>query len=74
MRDENGRATRMAGSQSDVTHRKLAEEQLAHRAFYDPLTNLPNRALFVDRLRQALRRASRRKDYLFAVLFLSGVW
>ncbi len=70
VRDENSRATRMAGSQSDVTHRKLAEEQLAHRAFYDPLTNLPNRALFVDRLRQALRRASRRKDYLFAVLFL----
>ncbi|MEO6708096.1 MAG: EAL domain-containing protein, partial [Planctomycetota bacterium] len=34
------------------------------------LTNLPNRALFIDRLRQALRRASRRKDYLFAVLFL----
>ncbi len=70
VRDDGERATRMAGSQSDVTHRKLAEEQLAHRAFYDPLTNLPNRALFIDRLRQALRRASRRKDYLFAVLFL----
>jgi len=70
VRDGRDRATRMAGSQSDVTHRKLAEEQLAHRAFYDPLTNLPNRALFIDRLRQALRRASRRKDYLFAVLFL----
>ncbi|HUR27995.1 MAG TPA: EAL domain-containing protein [Planctomycetota bacterium] len=70
VRDEQARATRMAGSQSDVTHRKLAEEQLAHRAFYDQLTNLPNRALFIDRLRQALRRASRRKDYLFAVLFL----
>ncbi|MBK8179079.1 MAG: EAL domain-containing protein [Planctomycetes bacterium] len=70
VRNEQGRATRMAGSQADVTHRKLAEEQLAHRAFYDPLTNLPNRALFLDRLRQALRRASRRKDYLFAVLFL----
>jgi diguanylate cyclase (GGDEF)-like protein len=70
VREEHEHATRMAGSQSDVTHRKLAEEQLAHRAFYDPLTNLPNRALFIDRLRQALRRASRRKDYLFAVLFL----
>jgi diguanylate cyclase (GGDEF)-like protein/PAS domain S-box-containing protein len=70
VRDGQGRATRIAGSQGDVTHRKLAEEQLAHRAFYDPLTNLPNRALFLDRLRHALRRASRRKDYLFAVLFL----
>ncbi|MCE9594876.1 MAG: EAL domain-containing protein [Planctomycetes bacterium] len=70
VRDPLGRATRMAGSQSDVTHRKLAEEQLAHRAFYDPLTNLPNRALFIDRLRHAMRRAQRRKDYQFAVLFL----
>jgi diguanylate cyclase (GGDEF)-like protein/PAS domain S-box-containing protein len=70
VRDEQGRARRIAGSQSDVTHRKLAEAQLAHRAFYDPLTNLPNRALFLDRLRHALRRAQRRRDYLFAVLFL----
>jgi diguanylate cyclase (GGDEF)-like protein/PAS domain S-box-containing protein len=70
VRNAAGKATRMAGSQTDVTHRKLAEDQLAHRAFYDPLTNLPNRALFVDRLRHSLRRASRRKDYLFAVLFL----
>jgi diguanylate cyclase (GGDEF)-like protein/PAS domain S-box-containing protein len=70
VRDEQGRARRIAGSQSDVTHRKLAEAQLAHRAFYDPLTNLPNRALFLDRLRHALRRAQRRRDYLFAVLFM----
>ena len=70
VRGPDGRATRVAGSQSDITHRKLAEAQLAHRAFYDPLTNLPNRALFLDRLRHALRRAQRRPDYLFAVLFL----
>jgi len=70
VRGPQGRATRIAGSQSDITHRKLAEAQLAYRAFYDPLTNLPNRALFLDRLRHALRRAQRRRDYLFAVLFL----
>ncbi|MCC7013481.1 MAG: EAL domain-containing protein [Planctomycetes bacterium] len=70
VRDENGKSSHFAGSLTDVTHRKVAEEQLAHRAFYDPLTNLPNRALFLDRLRHALRRAARRKDYLFAVLFL----
>jgi len=69
-RDEHGKAFEFGGSLTDVTHRKVAEEQLAHRAFYDPLTNLPNRALFLDRLRHALRRATRRKDYAFAVLFL----
>jgi diguanylate cyclase (GGDEF)-like protein/PAS domain S-box-containing protein len=54
----------------DITQRKLAEEKLLHDAFHDALTGLPNRSLFTDRLSHALRRASRRKDYLFAVLFL----
>ena len=54
----------------DITQRKLAEAQLLHDAFHDGLTGLPNRALFVDRLEHALRLAQRRKDYLFAVLFL----
>lgn len=62
----------------DITERKHAEEQLIHNAFYDQLTGLPNRALFMDRLRQASRRAkrSRRGKSLnqpdrFAVLFLN---
>ncbi len=54
----------------DITQRKLAEAQLLHDAFHDGLTGLPNRALFIDRLEHALRLAKRRKDYLFAVLFL----
>lgn len=62
----------------DITERKQAEEQLIHNAFYDHLTGLPNRALFMDRLRQAARRAKqgRRGKSLnqpdrFAVLFLN---
>ena len=54
----------------NITKRKLAEAQLLHDAFHDGLTGLPNRALFIDRLEHAMRLAQRRKDYLFAVLFL----
>jgi diguanylate cyclase (GGDEF)-like protein/PAS domain S-box-containing protein len=53
----------------DITERKQLEEQLTHRAFHDPLTNLANRALFADRLEHALKRATR-SDGLLAVLFL----
>lgn len=62
----------------DITERKLAEEQLIHNAFYDQLTGLSNRALFMDRLRQAFRRAklnrknnSRSQPHQFAVLFIN---
>jgi diguanylate cyclase (GGDEF)-like protein/PAS domain S-box-containing protein len=54
----------------DVTERKEVEGQLLHDAFHDKLTGLPNRALFLDRLRQLLRRSRRTDDPGFAVLFL----
>lgn len=66
----DGNAYRMAGSQTDITDRKIAEERLLHNAFHDTLTDLPNRALFTDHLRHAIARAQRREDYQFAVLFL----
>jgi diguanylate cyclase (GGDEF)-like protein/PAS domain S-box-containing protein len=53
----------------DVSERKAFEEQLAHQAFYDSLTNLPNRALFLDRIQHALARRYRTADPL-TVYFL----
>lgn len=43
----------------DVSERKMAEERLQHDAFHDTLTGLPNRLLFMDRLRHAIRRGKR---------------
>jgi diguanylate cyclase (GGDEF)-like protein/PAS domain S-box-containing protein len=70
VRHADGRAYRMAGSQTDITARKMAEERLMHEAVHDVLTGLPNRALFMDLLARALARSKRRKGYRFAVLFL----
>ena len=70
VRDAEGNPHRIAGSQTDITVRKLGEERLLHDAFHDELTGLPNRALFIERLERAAIRAMRRENYLFAVLFL----
>ena len=57
---ESGKTLRMAGWQTDITEGKVS----------DPLTGLPNRLLFIDRLGRLIKHTKRRKDYLFAVLFL----
>jgi diguanylate cyclase (GGDEF)-like protein/PAS domain S-box-containing protein len=59
VRDEDGKAVSYIGVASDITSLRDAEERLQRAAFYDPLTNLPNRALFRDRLSQTLTRAKR---------------
>ncbi len=70
VRDPDGSPSRIAGSQTDITERKLALERLTHDAFHDALTQLPNRALFMDRLERARENLRRHPDAGFAVLFL----
>ena len=70
VRDDEGEPYRMAGSMTDISDRKQAEQQLLYDAFHDSLTGLPNRALFLDRLDRALERNKRRGGESFSVLFL----
>ena len=68
-RDAEGRAVRISGTNADITERKVADDRILHLATHDPLTDLPNRFLFDDRLSQAIARAQREKTRL-AVLFI----
>jgi diguanylate cyclase (GGDEF)-like protein/PAS domain S-box-containing protein len=70
IRDEGGRATRIAGSLTDISDRKLAEARLVHEVLHDTLTGLPNRTLFLDRLDLTLKQQRRDPKRTFAVLFL----
>ncbi len=70
VRDTGGRATRIAGSLSDISDRKSTEAMLVHEALHDSLTGLPNRNLFLDRLDLALKQHRRDRKRKFAVLFL----
>ncbi len=67
--DATGTFLYYEGSVHDITTRKKAEEKSYNLAFYDPLTNLPNRRLFVDRLNQALAYTMRNASH-GALLFL----
>jgi diguanylate cyclase (GGDEF)-like protein/PAS domain S-box-containing protein len=59
VKDGEGRVTHYVAAFSDITEQKQAEERIHRLAFYDPLTNLPNRRLCMDRLEQALVSAVR---------------
>jgi diguanylate cyclase (GGDEF)-like protein/PAS domain S-box-containing protein len=60
VRNASRNVTRVAGSQTDITQRKMA----------DPLTGLPNRLLMTDRLSHMIERSRRSEDFLFALLFI----
>jgi diguanylate cyclase (GGDEF)-like protein/PAS domain S-box-containing protein len=71
LRDSAGLVIGSLGICHDVTDQKHIEERLARQGFYDVLTDLPNRALFSNRIEHLFRRAGRNAErgYLFAVLY-----
>jgi diguanylate cyclase (GGDEF)-like protein/PAS domain S-box-containing protein len=70
IRNSKGETDKLVIVNRDITERKRVEEMLVHNAFHDGLTNLPNRALFLDRLQHALTLSKRHSDYKFAVLLI----
>ncbi len=69
VKGDAGQTTHYVGAFTDITARKLAEEQIQTLAFYDTLTELPNRRLLMDRLELALAASSRHQRY-GALLFV----
>ena len=69
VRDEEGVVTHYVATHTDITLRKAAEDEVKRMAFFDPLTNLPNRRLLSDRLHQAVAKVKREKGHL-ALIFV----
>jgi diguanylate cyclase (GGDEF)-like protein/PAS domain S-box-containing protein len=65
-----GDADLFIGTMRDITERKKNEEKIIHLATHDPLTNLPNRHLLQDRVRQAISHAERHEGIRVAVLYI----
>lgn len=69
-RDADDQVLGWHGGIHDDTLRRTSEQALLHGVFHDPLTGLPNRALFLDRLERTIVQANRKPDHRFAVLFI----
>jgi diguanylate cyclase (GGDEF)-like protein/PAS domain S-box-containing protein len=70
IRDQKGAVIKLVIVNRDVTERKRAEEQLEHNSFHDPLTGLPNRRLFLERLQHLFLRVHRNPERRYAVLLV----
>ena len=69
VKDHHGKITNFVGVFTDITQNKVAAEEINHLAFYDPLTQLPNRRLLLNRLKMALA-TSKRTGREGAILFI----
>ncbi len=69
IKDDQGKITQYVSTQTDISERISYEKEIHRLGFYDPLTQLPNRRLLMDRLQQALSSSNRSKDY-GALLFI----
>ncbi len=69
VKDHNDNVTHYVGIFSDITVKKASEDEIRSLAFYDPLTNLPNRRLLLDRIQQEIIEA-KRTQYFGIIIFL----
>lgn len=67
--DRSGKPQKVLGVLQDITERKLHEETIKHLAYYDTLTDLPNRVLFTDRLKEAINTANKNNSKIAVVFF-----
>lgn len=69
--DAKGEVAKLVIVNRDITERKQAEQKLEHHLFHDPLTDLPNRRLFLDRLQSSFVRAQRDCERPYALLLVN---